>query len=122
GDAERLRLRAGGACEVLLQGEDGQDGDDADQDERCLHDAGGDEADRGAAADAPGHGVQQYGGGDAGGGGQELEHRSPLHGRGAARVADVPGRVGDDVGEQLQLRDRGGERDEVGDARGKGDL
>jgi hypothetical protein len=35
---------------------------DADQDERCLDDAGGDEADRGTAADAPGNGVVQNGG------------------------------------------------------------
>src|SRR3954452_7911050 len=83
---------------------------------------GGDEADRGAAADAPGDGVEQNGGGDAGGGGQELQHRSPLQGRVAARVADVVGGVGDDVGEQLQLRDRRGEGDEVGDACGEGDL
>ena len=67
-------------------------------------------------------GYSSDGGGDAGGGRQELQHRSPLQGRVAARVADVPGRVGDDVGEQLQLRDRGGERDEVGDAAGEGDL
>src|SRR4029078_10084049 len=107
GDAEGLRLRAGGACEVLLQGDDGQDGNNADQDERCLDDEGGDEADRGAAADAPGDGVEQHGGGDAGGGGQQLQHRSPLQGRVAARVADVSSRVGDDLGEQVHLASEG---------------
>src|SRR6185312_7116506 len=74
------------------------------------------------AAHAPGDRVEQDGGGDARGGGQELEHRTPLHGRVAARGADVPGRVVDDVREQLQLRDRRGERDEIGDAGGEGDL
>ena len=70
-------VRPGGgvgvAADVLAEGDDGQDADDADQDESGFDDARRDEAECGGLADSAGDRVEREGGGDAGERGDELE-------------------------------------------------
>ena len=78
GDREGSRPGAPVApARSVLQRHDGQHADDADDDQAGLHDAGGDEADRGGPADPPGDRVQHDRGADAGQGGDDLEPAAP---------------------------------------------
>ncbi len=91
--------------------------------EAGLDDAGGDEADRCRPADPPGHRVERDGGADAGQGRDDLEPAAP-----AAPAALLPRPMMNPSGsstmlrEQLQLRDRSGEGEQVQQPAGEGDL
>ena len=63
--AEGAGVGSGGAGDVLAERVDGHDGEDADEDHGGLQDPGGDEAERGAFAVAPGDRVEGDGGDDA---------------------------------------------------------
>jgi hypothetical protein len=104
-----------GACEVLAQGHDREQTDDADRDERGLDNAHGHIAERQAFALAPEDRVERHCRADAGDEGDDLAHSPQLHAEVAA-AADDEGVVIEHLVIQRQSRDRD-ERDDEEDAR-----
>ena len=105
------RVRAGSSGQVLAQGHDGEDADQADDDDGGLEDARGDVA-KGEAFALPLDDRKQHDrGADVGDREDDLQERAELHARVSAGTQDVVG-----VLEQRRVeRDRGNRGDEGDD-------
>ena len=105
-----------GAGQVLAQGVDGQDGEDAGEDDRRLERPGGDEAGGSAGPVALDDRVEGDGGADTGEPGEDLEQPAPEDAAVAADAED-PVRVVDDAAVEPEGGDReheGGDVEEPG--------
>ena len=115
----RVERRSARAGEVLPQGDDGEQGDDADHDDGRLDHAGHDEPEGQGLVDSFDDREDRDGAADAGQGVDEVEEARPQHLGVVAGADDVAGVVQDGV-EQQQRGDGGGEGQQVEDAAGSG--